>query len=117
MTPWGLSVNCPACRGIQKRDGNVMLGAHVERITMQNGRATGVQLRGGGTVTARKAVVSNAFGADTIKLLDPDQVAAAWARSLETTESLPSFMHLHLGFDATGTYKHLMLALASLCCT
>lgn len=56
-----------------------MLNSHVEQIMLDsNGRATGVRLRGGGTVKARKAVVSNASVWDTVKLL-PANVPAAQA--------------------------------------
>ena len=49
-----------AHRGIKKRGGRVLLKAHVENIVVERGRATGISLRGGGRITARKAVVSNA---------------------------------------------------------
>lgn len=54
-----------------------MLSSHVERVVAENGRASGVALRGGGTVRARKAVVSNASVWDTIKLLPADVVSYA----------------------------------------
>lgn len=34
-------------RGLQKFGGRLSLGAHVERIVVENGRATGVKLRSG----------------------------------------------------------------------
>jgi len=47
-----------------------MLSSHVEQIQLDgSGRATGVQLRGGAVVRARKAVVSNASVWDTAKLV------------------------------------------------
>jgi hypothetical protein len=42
-------------RGLEKRGGRLMLGAHVEQVVMEGGRAAGVALRGGGVVRARWA--------------------------------------------------------------
>jgi hypothetical protein len=80
----------------------------VESITLDSsGKATGVQLRGGGTIKARKAVVSNASVWDTVRLLPADHPAAQSAvlkfdREADNTPACPSFMHLHVGFDKTG---------------
>jgi phytoene dehydrogenase-like protein len=56
-------------RGIEKRGGTVELRAHVDSIAVTNGRAAGVQLKGGRRVTASKAVVSNASIWDTLRLV------------------------------------------------
>jgi hypothetical protein len=54
----------------------------VERILLDsNGRASGIALRGGGSIKARKAVVSNASVWDTVRLLPPDLPAAQAAVS------------------------------------
>lgn len=80
----------------------------MESITLDSsGKATGVQLRGGGTIKARKAVVSNASVWDTVKLLPAGHPAAQSAvskfeREAQDTPACPSFMHLHVGFDKTG---------------
>ncbi|KAF6250576.1 hypothetical protein COO60DRAFT_1705674 [Scenedesmus sp. NREL 46B-D3] len=95
-------------RGLEKRGGRLLLNSHVERILLDsNGRATGVALRGGGSIKARKAVVSNASVWDTVRLLPPDLPAAQAAvstfnREAQETPNCPSFMHLHIGFDRTG---------------
>jgi phytoene dehydrogenase-like protein len=96
-------------RGVTKRGGEVRLGAHVESIEVEGGRgwgrrprATGVRLRGGGRVTARRAVVSNAATPDMLRLLPPGAAPDAWRREVEAAPLNPSFMHLHLGFDAAG---------------
>eukprot|EP00879_Flechtneria_rotunda_P022429 GHRR01023679.1.p1 GENE.GHRR01023679.1~~GHRR01023679.1.p1 ORF type:complete len:493 (+),score=98.32 GHRR01023679.1:402-1880(+) len=95
-------------RGLEKFGGRLLLNSHVEQITLDSsGKATGVRLCGGGFIKARKAVVSNASVWDTVKLL-PNQhsaVQAAVARfgkEAQHTPACPSFMHLHVGFDATG---------------
>lgn len=95
-------------RGLEKRGGRLLLNSHVERIQLDSsGRATGVALRGNGSIKARKAVVSNASVWDTVRLLPPDAPAAQAAvsnfnREAEQTPNCPSFMHLHIGFDKTG---------------
>lgn len=99
---------CCFCRGLKKHGGQLYLNSHVESITLDSsGKATGVQLRGGGTIKARKAVVSNASVWDTVKLLPADHPAAQSAvlkfdREAQDTPECNSFMHLHVGFDKTG---------------
>lgn len=90
-------------RGVTKYNGRIKTGAHVENIIMDTrGNATGVMLRGGGCVKARKAVVSNASSPDTLKLLPQDRIPTSWKAMVQETPLNPSFMHLHLGFDAQG---------------
>ena len=48
-------------RGVTKRSGcDVRRSTTVERVVVEDGRAVGVELRGGKTIRARKGVVSNA---------------------------------------------------------
>lgn len=90
-------------RGLKKHGGRLMLNSHVDDILIEGGKAKGVKLRGGGVVRARKAVVSNASVWDTMKLLPTGAVPAQYKQQSQQTPACPSFMHLHLGFDATGT--------------
>lgn len=53
-------------------------------------------------IRARKSVVSNASVWDTQKLLPAGTAPPEWAQSVEDTPAIESFMHLHLGIDATG---------------
>ena len=90
-------------RGVEKHDGGrVMLKAHVEQVLVENGRAVGVRLRDGSTVRARRAVISNASVWDTLRLLPERAVPKAFLEEAEATPDTGSFMHLHLGIDATG---------------
>lgn len=97
-------------RGLERGGGRLHLNAPVERVIVQNGRAVGVRVkaRGGSTNTspleirARRAVVSSASVWDTMPLLPAGSVPEAWRRARMETPPCPSFMHLHLGFDATG---------------
>ncbi|GAQ83842.1 FAD/NAD(P)-binding oxidoreductase family protein [Klebsormidium nitens] len=86
-------------RGIEKHGGKLSLNSHVETVLVENGKAVGVQLRNGGTLRARKAVVSNASSWDTLKLLPEGSVPAEWRRERAGTPECGSFMHLHLGID------------------
>ncbi|MEW5301350.1 MAG: hypothetical protein WDW36_004213 [Sanguina aurantia] len=90
------------CRGTQKHGGRLLLSTHVEQIMISgSGAATGVSLRGGGVIKARKAVVSGASIWDTLRLLPPGSAPPEYAEASEDTPMCPSFMHLHIGFDAT----------------
>nr|GMC81384.1 prolycopene isomerase, chloroplastic [Ipomoea batatas] len=89
-------------RGLQKFGGRISLKSHVESIVVENCRATGVKLRSGQFVRAKKAVVSNASMWDTLNLLPKDVVPKTYQDRIKNTPQCESFMHLHLGFDAEG---------------
>jgi len=89
-------------RAVRKFGGRVCLGQHVESVAVEGGKAVGVDLRGGKTVRARVATVSNASVWDTQRLLPSGSVPEAKRREAESLPMLDSFMHLHLGFDAEG---------------
>lgn len=76
--------------------------AAVPQVLLEKGRAVGVQLRGGGTIKASKAVISNASIWDTPRLLPAGALPEQYMREARDTPACPSFMHLHIGFDATG---------------
>jgi phytoene dehydrogenase-like protein len=95
-------------RGLTKRGGTLRLRSHVDAILVDgalgspDARAAGVRLRGGGVLRATTAVISNASIWDTLPLLPPGALPASWAAAEDATEKCASFMHLHLGIDATG---------------
>jgi len=89
-------------RGIEKHGGQVRTGQHVERIEIEGGRATGIELRRGGVLRARKAVVSNASIWDTLGLIPEGDVPDSFRQERAATPQTDSFMHLHLGIDGTG---------------
>jgi len=107
-------------RGVTKHAGcSVRTSTSVEEVLVEDGRAVGVSLKGGQTLRARKAVVSNAdlhntfrlvpegvhaaFDEERAKMLAPaapvysDDVGAAGGSGLPLCKS---FMHLHLGVSA-----------------
>ncbi|MCL2926983.1 MAG: NAD(P)/FAD-dependent oxidoreductase [Trichodesmium sp. St19_bin2] len=88
-------------RGLKRHGGQLMLNAHVEEIVIRGGRAVGVLLQNGEEIRAKQAVVSNASVWDTLKLLPEDAVSTSWREERQATPECNSFMHLHLGIDAT----------------
>ena len=93
-------------RGVTKHEGCCLkLNTHVERVLVEGGRAVGVRTADGATLQARKAVISNADLWSTRKMVDPT-TAPALAAELEArmarVQRCDSFLHLHLGIDATG---------------
>lgn len=86
-------------------ENNVLLNTHVKRILVENNRATGVVLRKGGKIIrAKKAVISNASVWDTMKLIPKDTITMEYREAKESTPMTNSFVHLHLGIDATGLH-------------
>jgi len=94
-------------RGLTKHGGKLILNAHVEQILVQNNRAVGVRLRNGKEIRANKAVVSNASVWDTLKLIPESAVSKHYVKQQQVIPECDSFMHLHLGIDATGLRKDL----------
>ncbi|XP_004301557.1 PREDICTED: prolycopene isomerase, chloroplastic isoform X1 [Fragaria vesca subsp. vesca] len=94
-------------RGMQKFGGRISLGSHVKEVVVENGRATGVKLRSGQFIRAKKAVVSNASMWDTLNLLPKEVVPKSYKDRIKMTRQCESFMHLHLGFDAECMRKDL----------
>jgi phytoene dehydrogenase-like protein len=89
-------------RGLEKHGGSLRLGAHVEEIMVASDRATGVRLQRGETITATRAVISNASIWDTLKLLPDHPATRSLQRQRQTIPPCGSFMHLHVGIDGTG---------------
>ena len=88
-------------RGLEKYGGKLLLNSHVEQVIVENKRATGVKLKSGNIIKASKAVISNASVWDTLKLLPENVVPQSWRQEKQNTPECASFMHLHLGIDAT----------------
>ena len=94
-------------RGLEKYGGKLLLNAPVESIILKNSRVVGVRLKGGKELIASKAVISNASIWDTLKLLPNNRVTRKLIEARKETPECESFMHLHLGIDATGLPKDL----------
>ncbi|MEM9806865.1 MAG: NAD(P)/FAD-dependent oxidoreductase [Cyanobacteria bacterium P01_D01_bin.56] len=90
-------------RGLKKYGGELKLNSHVQEILLDGDQATGVSLRNGEKIKATKAVISNASVWDTLKLLPtiPSRLQS-FVNKRQQTPECDSFMHLHLGIDASG---------------
>ena len=88
-------------RGLEKHGGQLQLNAHVTEIWVEGDRAVGVILKNGQRIRARQAVVSNASVWDTLQLLPAGSVPEKFRRDRQSTPPCASFMHLHVGIDAT----------------
>lgn len=88
-------------RGLENHGGTLRLGAHVEEILVEKGRAAGVTLRSGETLKA-STVISNASIWDTLKLVPEGALPKAFVEERGATPECPSFLHLHLGIDGAG---------------
>ena len=89
-------------RGLERWGGKLRLGAHVEQILIENGKASGVRLKNGEILRA-PIVISNATVWDTYtKLLKPEDLPKSYRKTALATPAVESFMHLHLGIRAQG---------------
>jgi phytoene dehydrogenase-like protein len=86
-------------QGLERWGGELRLNAHVAEILTGGNRATGVRLKNGQVIKARRAMVSNLVIWDTLKLLPTQAIPEPYRRQGEITPYCPSFMHLHLGID------------------
>lgn len=89
-------------RSLTKHGGEILYNAHVEQVLVENKRAVGVRLRNGKQIRAHKAVVSNASIWDTLPLIPDGALPNSFIQERKHTPECESFMHLHLGIDATG---------------
>ena len=84
---------------VARNGGWTRIGADVEQILIEKGRAVGVRLRRGEEIRATR-VISAAGVPSTITRMLPDEYRYAhWARSLLALESSPPHVCLHLGFE------------------
>jgi phytoene dehydrogenase-like protein len=93
-------------RGIEKYGGNVFVNSPVQKIAVENGKATGVQLaRNDRVVRAKQAVVSNLSVWDLYGsgIVDKSAFADSFIKDRMETPVGKSFMHMHVGFRATKT--------------
>jgi phytoene dehydrogenase-like protein len=84
-------------RGLERHGGELRTGSAVESITMEGKRATGVTLRDGTELRARRGVISNASPWDTLALLPKGLVPEPWGRKQAATPACGSFLHWHVG--------------------
>ena len=89
-------------RGLERHGGELRTGCAVESITLEGQRATGVALRDGTVLRARRGVISNASPWDTLALLPKGGVAEPWRRKQAGTPACGSFLHWHVGLEGAN---------------
>jgi phytoene dehydrogenase-like protein len=89
-------------RALEKFGGTLLLGAHVDSVIVEEGRAQGVRLRRGGELRARRAVVSNASVWNTQRLVPAGAFPEIYCKESASAPQCESILHLHLGIDAVG---------------
>ena len=94
------SVVAALLAGLQGHGGSLRCGARVHQLLLDGDRVCGVELDNGERITATH-VVSNVDAWGLAQLL-PEGAAQRWRRKLASTPTCGSFLHLHLGFDASG---------------
>lgn len=81
-------------RSIEAKGGEIRLGAPVRRIVVEDGRAVGVELRGGEVVRARVVVSNLDKPATLLGLVDEAWLPAETAARIRGIEQRGAYMHL-----------------------
>ena len=91
-------------RGVDKYGGRVVLNSHVDQIIIEQGRATGVRIKGSEQeIKATKGVISNLsvwdlFGSG---IVNKNEFPKDFVKERLQTPVGNSFMHIHVAFRAT----------------
>jgi phytoene dehydrogenase-like protein len=91
-------------KGIEKRGGSIFLNSHVEKINISEGKASSITLKKRRkTIKANKGVVSNLSIWDLFNsgIVDEGEFPEKFVKDRKATPVGKSFMHLHIGFEAT----------------
>jgi len=78
--------------------GFTRIGADVEQILVEGGRAVGVRLAGGETIRAKRVVSAVGVAATVRRLLPEAHRSAEWARDVGALTPAPAHVCLYLGF-------------------
>jgi hypothetical protein len=93
-------------RGLEKFGGKLQLNAYVDEIIVEGNRFTGVRLKNGNVIRAKKAVVSNGTPFNTVKMMTFQKgERKELTKRRDEMGTLPrhgAISHLFLGVDATG---------------
>jgi phytoene desaturase len=86
-------------KGLLKQDGQLHTHHEVKGITVKKGKAQGVRLKGGETVTAH-AVVSNADAFTTfLRMIGEESLPPGWAKRLKGMKPSFSYVIIYLGVE------------------
>jgi phytoene dehydrogenase-like protein len=83
-------------RSIEDKGGEVRLGTPVERILVEDGRASGVVLRGGETIRARVVLSNPDKTATLLRLVDAQHVPEETRRRVEAIDHRGAYVHMLL---------------------
>jgi phytoene dehydrogenase-like protein len=81
-------------RSIEAKGGELRLGTPVRRILVENGRAVGVELRGGEQIRARVVVSNLDKQATLLRLAGEEHVPAATAARIHAIDQRGAYLHL-----------------------
>lgn len=88
---------------VRREGGEIRTNVRVEEVLMDNRCAVGVRCAGAtGEVRAHEAVVCNASVWDAANLLPKEDALEEMREDWKATPQTRSYLHLHLGLDATG---------------
>ena len=99
---------------LESHGGRFLKSSPVEKILVEDGKASGVVLKGGEVIKATHAVVSNApvwalpkllpekYSTKFLGLFEREQDTSELKKRLGDTPQTDSFMHLHIGIDGKG---------------
>ncbi len=100
-----ISVAYALKRAVEDFGGTLITGAHVERIDVSDGRATGVTLADGRQLRARRFVASGVDAAQTIRIAGEHNFDAAIVAGLHAYEPAKhALVTLHLALNARPHY-------------
>ena len=101
-------------RSLERNGGRFLKSTPVEKILVEDGKASGVVLKGGEVIKATHAVVNNApvwalpkmlpdkYATKFLGLFPTEQDTSGLKKRLGETPQTDSFMHLHVGIDGKG---------------
>ena len=89
-------------KGIKKKGGEIFLSSKVEKIKFDKDELSGIILENGNEIKAKNVILNCDIW--NVKGMLPDQ----YRKKFHLGENIPkcgSFLHIHIGFDATDLYK------------
>ncbi|AJY74149.1 phytoene desaturase family protein [Paenibacillus beijingensis] len=93
-------------RTLESMGGKVVLGRHVSKIIVQNGRAAGVEMEDGEKLFAKYGVIANVNPSQLIeKLIAPEHLPSQYVKRVQTYRYGPGTMMIHLAMNAPLNWK------------
>ena len=86
--------------GLKKNKGEIILSSKVESINFDKNIATGINLENGTKINGDYIVINTDIW--NAKSLLPEEISSKWKTKPNEIKKCNSFLHLHLGFDASG---------------